>query len=71
MAAGEMLDRSVPFEDVDLLAGDAALRAGLEPEGAAWALERVRKAAWTGQRSWPVRSSSTEAAGRARRLPGA
>ena len=37
-------NQSVPFEDVDLLAGDAALREGLEREGAEWALERVREA---------------------------
>ena len=39
-----VLNQSVPFEDVDLLAGDAALREALEREGAGWALERVREA---------------------------
>ena len=39
-----VLNQSVPFEDVDLLAGDAALREGLEREGAGWATDRVREA---------------------------
>src|SRR5690349_19298274 len=37
-------NQSVPFEDVDLLAGDAALREALEREGAGWAFDRVREA---------------------------
>jgi putative acyl-CoA dehydrogenase len=39
-----MSNQSVPFEDVDLLAGDSALREGLAREGAEWALDRVREA---------------------------
>jgi putative acyl-CoA dehydrogenase len=39
-----VFNQSVPFEDVDLLAGDPALREALEREGAGWALERVREA---------------------------
>ena len=39
-----VLNQSVPFEDVDLLAGDPALREALAREGAGWALERVREA---------------------------
>ena len=39
-----VLNQSVPFEAVDLLAGDAALREALVREGAEWALERVREA---------------------------
>src|SRR5215217_5041293 len=39
-----VFNQSVPFEDVDLLAGDAALREALVREGADWALERVREA---------------------------
>src|SRR4051794_12826478 len=39
-----VLNQSVAFEDVDLLAGDAALREALEREGAGWAIERVREA---------------------------
>src|ERR1700712_243216 len=42
--AVEVFDQSVPFEDVDLLAGDPALREALVREGAEWALERVREA---------------------------
>jgi putative acyl-CoA dehydrogenase len=38
------VNQSVPFEDVDLLAGDPALREALEREGAGWAVERVREA---------------------------
>src|SRR5690349_13364199 len=37
-------NQSVPFEDVDLLAGDPALREALEREGAGWAVDRVREA---------------------------
>ena len=43
--AVETLNQSVPFENVDLLAGDPGLREALEREGAGWALERVREAA--------------------------
>src|SRR5215217_6279575 len=39
-----VFNQSVPFEDVDLLAGDAALREALVREGAEWASERVREA---------------------------
>jgi putative acyl-CoA dehydrogenase len=39
-----VLNQSVPFEDVDLLALDPALREALEREGAGWAVERVREA---------------------------
>jgi putative acyl-CoA dehydrogenase len=39
-----VLNQSVPFEDVDLLAGDPALREALEREGAGWAADRVREA---------------------------
>ena len=42
--AVEVSNQSVPFEDVDLLEGDAPLREALEREGAGWALERVREA---------------------------
>ena len=42
--AVEVFNQSVPFEDVDLLAGDPALREALVREGAEWALERVREA---------------------------
>ncbi|HEY6889256.1 MAG TPA: acyl-CoA dehydrogenase family protein [Solirubrobacter sp.] len=45
MTAVEVPNQSVPFEDVDLLAGDAALREALVREGAEWALESVREAA--------------------------
>src|SRR5690349_4635016 len=37
-------NQSVPFEDIDLLALDPALREALEREGAPWAVERVREA---------------------------
>src|SRR3954447_21173098 len=40
----EVFNQSVPFEDVDLLAGDLALREALTREGAAWAVGRVREA---------------------------
>ena len=36
-----VINQSVPFEDVDLLAGDPALREALEREGAGWAVERL------------------------------
>jgi putative acyl-CoA dehydrogenase len=42
--SSEVLNQSVPFEDVDLLALDAPLREALEREGAGWAFERVREA---------------------------
>ena len=38
------LNQSLPFEDVDLLAGDPALREALDREGAGWAYERVAEA---------------------------
>ncbi len=37
-------NQSVPFEDIDLLALDPALREALEREGAGWAVDRVREA---------------------------
>jgi putative acyl-CoA dehydrogenase len=40
----EVLNQSVPFEDVDLLGSDAALQEGLDREGAGWAVDRVREA---------------------------
>jgi len=40
----EVINQAVPFEDVDLLALDVALAEGLEREGAAWAVDRVRDA---------------------------
>jgi putative acyl-CoA dehydrogenase len=40
----EVLNQSVPFEDVDLLALDLPLQEALEREGAGWARERVREA---------------------------
>jgi putative acyl-CoA dehydrogenase len=42
-----VFNQSVPFEDVDLLAGDPALREALEREGASWATELVREAGLT------------------------
>jgi len=39
-----VLNQSVPFEDVDLLAADVPLREALEREGGGWALDRVRDA---------------------------
>jgi putative acyl-CoA dehydrogenase len=42
-----VFNQSVPFEDVDLLAGDPALREALEREGAGWAVEVVREAGLT------------------------
>ena len=38
------MNQSVPFEDVDLYAGDPALREAVQREGAGWAEERVREA---------------------------
>src|SRR5215212_10919038 len=38
----EVVNQPPPFEDVDLLAGDLALKGGLEREGAGWAVDRVR-----------------------------
>jgi putative acyl-CoA dehydrogenase len=43
----EVLNQSVPFEDVDLFALDPALREGLEREGGGWAAERVAEAGRT------------------------
>jgi putative acyl-CoA dehydrogenase len=40
----EVLNQSVPFEDIDLLGADPALAEALEREGAGWAVERVREA---------------------------
>jgi putative acyl-CoA dehydrogenase len=40
----EVLNQSVPFEDVDLFGLDLALQEALEREGAGWAAERVREA---------------------------
>jgi putative acyl-CoA dehydrogenase len=38
----DVLNQSVPFEDVNLFDTDVALREGLEREGAAWAVDRAR-----------------------------
>jgi putative acyl-CoA dehydrogenase len=38
----DVLNQSVPFEDVNLFDSDLALREALEREGAEWALDRVR-----------------------------
>ena len=38
----EVLNQSVPFEDVDLLAADVPLQEALEREGGGWAVDRVR-----------------------------
>ena len=38
----EVLNQSVPFEDVDLLAADVPLAEALEREGGGWAVDRVR-----------------------------
>ena len=38
----DVLNQSVPFEDVDLLAADVPLQEALEREGAGWAVDRVR-----------------------------
>src|SRR3954452_14357477 len=40
----EVLNQSVPFEDVDLFGLDLALQEALDREGAAWAADRVREA---------------------------
>src|SRR4051812_22879131 len=40
----EVLNQSVPFEDVDLFGLDPALQEALDREGAAWAADRVREA---------------------------
>jgi putative acyl-CoA dehydrogenase len=41
-ATHEVLNQSVPFEDVNLFDADLPLREGLEREGGAWALDRAR-----------------------------
>jgi len=38
----DVLNQSVPFEDVDLLAADVPLQEALEREGGGWAVDRVR-----------------------------
>src|ERR671934_2771924 len=38
----DVLNQSVPFEDVNLFESDLALREALEREGAGWAVDRVR-----------------------------
>src|ERR687887_786670 len=38
----DVINQSVPFEDVDLLAADVPLQEALEREGAGWAVDRVR-----------------------------
>ena len=43
----EVANQAVPFQDVDPLALDPALREALVREGAAWAVERVREAGVT------------------------
>jgi putative acyl-CoA dehydrogenase len=40
----EVLNQSVPFEDVDLFGTDVALQEALEREGGGWALDRVAEA---------------------------
>jgi putative acyl-CoA dehydrogenase len=40
----EVLNQSVPFEDVDLFGSDRALQEALEREGGGWAVDRVREA---------------------------
>src|SRR4051812_34763437 len=40
--SSDVLNQSVPFEDVDLLAADVPLQEALEREGAGWAVDRVR-----------------------------
>src|SRR6186997_2566377 len=40
--SSEVLNQSVPFEDVDLLAADVPLQDALEREGGGWAVDRVR-----------------------------
>src|SRR5690242_1475892 len=42
--AHEVLNQSVPFEDVNLFELDVPLRVALEREGAGWAVDRVRDA---------------------------
>ena len=46
-ATHDVVNQSVPFEDVDLLALDAALAEGLRREGGAWAEPRVSEAGRT------------------------
>ena len=41
-ATHEVLNQSVPFEDVNLFEADLALREALEREGGGWAVDRVR-----------------------------
>jgi putative acyl-CoA dehydrogenase len=38
----DVLNQSVPFEDVNLFDSDLALREALEREGAGWAVDRAR-----------------------------
>ena len=38
--SSDVLNQSVPFEDVDLLAADVPLQEALEREGGGWARER-------------------------------
>src|ERR687890_1937815 len=38
----DVLNQSVPFEDVNLFESDRALQEGLEREGAGWAVDRAR-----------------------------
>jgi putative acyl-CoA dehydrogenase len=40
--SSDVLNQSVPFEDVDLLAADVPLQEALEREGGGWAIDRVR-----------------------------
>src|SRR5215216_39555 len=40
--SSDVLNQSVPFEDVDLLAADVPLQEALGREGAGWAVDRVR-----------------------------
>src|SRR5215210_2642451 len=40
--SSDVLNQSVPFEDVDLLAADVPLQEALERDGAGWAVDRVR-----------------------------
>ena len=40
--SSDVLNQSVPFEDVDLLAADVPLQEALEREGGGWAVDRVR-----------------------------
>jgi putative acyl-CoA dehydrogenase len=55
----EVLNQSVPFEDVDLFGLDVALQEALEREGGGWARERVQEAGRT--------AGSAEAAAHGRR----